>query len=163
MRAIAEYLLTIDLTNWNPRKFPITDVRGLTADQTDVYFYPEAHVAIEKSARLPFRCQSQLLFHLRAVSIERSGERFPFLEIHRQRLSATNTVFERSVSLVALLHRWRVNVRRTLGDVPMIGLVGAYVLVTVHHRKRTDERLVLGPIEKTRNGEIVGHRLTIGW
>lgn len=27
MKAIAEYLLTIDLTNWNPRKFPITDVK----------------------------------------------------------------------------------------------------------------------------------------
>ena len=27
MRAIAEYLLTIDLTNWNPRKFPVTDVK----------------------------------------------------------------------------------------------------------------------------------------
>ena len=27
MRAIAEYLLTVDLTNWNSRNFPITEVK----------------------------------------------------------------------------------------------------------------------------------------
>jgi hypothetical protein len=34
LRAIAEYLLSIDLTDWNPRKFPITDVKKDIMDLT---------------------------------------------------------------------------------------------------------------------------------